>query len=58
MLIITLQLITMSVAQITNFINEFDRRPMSKKGYTLGARTSLRFREYIDVRFQITRNCF
>ena len=39
----------MSVAQVTNFINEFDRRPMSKKGYTLGARTAIRFREYIDV---------
>jgi len=37
------------VTQITNFINEFDRRPMSKKGYTLGARTAERFREYIDV---------
>jgi len=35
--------------QIQNFLNEFDRRPMSKKGYTLGARTTARFREYIDV---------
>jgi len=38
------------VMQITNFINEFNHRPISKKGYTLGARTATRFREYVDVR--------
>lgn len=46
----SLLFIALPVIQVTNFINEFDRRPMSKKGYTLGARTTKRFREYIDVR--------
>jgi len=41
--------IILSITQITDFLNVFDHRPMSKKGYTLGARTAVRFREYIDV---------
>jgi len=45
----TVLFIILSIMQITNFLNQFDRRPMSKKGYTLGARTAARFREYIDV---------
>jgi hypothetical protein len=37
------------VEQTTNMINEMDRRPVSKKGYTLGARTAPRFNQYADM---------
>ena len=49
------ELLPCTFIQVTNFIHQFNARPMSKKGYVLAARLAPRFNDYIDVSQQVFR---